>query len=256
MAQPGDVTHRFIRVTTPAGVPVAGLTLASFTLVSYARGYGATVWTTYAAGAVLVDYGGGLYGLQFSLPPSAGWWRCMLLHATNAVWNGSWEGEVETQDQDSLYGAIIQPVATLSTGFQLGQVQPAELIANRYRVLTIAINDSAGAPYTALATDFPSATLKLSIRSKDQTTVKWDAGPSGIITTGGGTAANFAITTVGNVLSIAIPEDAGFFTALAAGVSSTDLYAEVTGDYTSSAAKTQPVIRSSVWTISRREVGT
>lgn len=256
MAQPGDVTHRLIKVLSPAGAGVTGLTLASFTFTSYGRGYGAGSWTTYAASAALVEIGGGLYSLQFSLPTSAGWWRVMLEHTTNTVWSGSWEGEVETQDQDSLYGAIVQPVATLSTSFQLGSVQRAELIAFRYRTLSIPIVDSSGAAYTALATDFPSATLKISIRSKDQTTVKWDAGPSGTISAGAGTAANFAITTVGNVLTVVIPEDAGFFSALAAAADSVDLYAEITGDFSSNTAKTQPIIRSSIWTISRREVGT
>lgn len=256
MAQPGDVTHRLIKVVSAAGAAVTGLTLGSFTLTSYSRGYGAGAWSSYSASAALVEIGSGLYSLQFSLPTSAGWWRVMLEHATHTVWNGSWEGEVETQDQDSLYGAIVQPVATLSTSFQLGSTVTAELVANRYRVLTIPIYDSAGVAYTNLATDFPSATLKISIRSKDQTTTKWDAGPSGVITVGAGTAANFAITTAGNVLTIQIPEDAGFFAALATAADSTDLYYEVTGDLGSNAAKTQPIIRSSAMTITRREVGT
>lgn len=256
MAQPGEITYRLVKITSPTGIPVTGLTLGSFTFSSYGRGYGAGSWSSYAASSVLAEIGSGLYSLQFTLPTSAGWWRVLFEHATNTVWNGSWEGEVETQDQDSLYGAIVQPVATLSTSFQLGSTVDASLVAFRYRVLTIPIYDSSGAAYTNLATDFPSATLKLSIRSKDQITTKWDAGPSGVISSGAGTAANFAITTASNVLTIAIPEDSGFFSALAAAADSADLFYEVTGDLGSVAAHTQPIIRSSAMTIIRREVGT
>jgi len=256
MSQPGDTTYRLVKVTDAAGAGVTGLTLASFTFSAYGRGYGAGAWSAYSASQSVTEIGSGLYDLTFVLPQASGWWRVMLEHATHQVWSGSWEGEIESQDQDSLYGAVVQPVATLSTSFQLGTTQPAELVANRYRTLSIPIYTSAGAPYSALATDFPSASLRLSIRSRDQTTTKWDAGPSGVITTGGGTAADFAITTIGNVLTIVIPEDAGFFSALAAGETSTDLYAEIVGDFGGVASRTQPIIRSSTWSILRREVGT
>jgi hypothetical protein len=256
MAQPGDTTHRLIKVMDAAGAGVTGLVLGGFTLTSYGRGYGAGAWSTYSASGALVEIGSGLYSLAFTLPTSAGWWRVMLEHTTYTVWPGSWEGEVETQDQDSLYGAVVQPVATLSTSFQLGTTQSADLVAYRYRTLSIPIYDSSGAAYTALATDFPSSSLRISIRSRDQTTTKWDAGPSGVISTGAGTAADFAITTVGNILTVIIPEDSGFFAALTAGLDSVDLYSEIVGDYGGAANKTQPIIRSSTWTILRREVGT
>ena len=255
MAQPGDTTHRLIKVLAASGAGVTGLTLASFTFAAYGRGYGAGSWSTYSASQALVEIGGGLYALAFTLPASAGWWRVLIEHASNRVWNGSWEGEVETQDWDSLYGSIVQPVATLTTSAQLGVPLPVTLVANRWRQLVIPVKDGTGAAYTALATDFPSATLRLSVRSKDQAT-KWDAGPSATISAGGGTAANFVIATIGSTLTIEIPEDAGFFIQLPAGADSVIVYAEVTGDLGGSAAKTQPVLRSSPWTITRREVGT
>lgn len=256
MSQPGDTTHRLVKVLNSAGAGVTGLTLASFTFAAYGRGYGAGAWSTYTASQAVVEIGSGLYSLSFTLPTSAGWWRVLLEHATHTVWSGSWEGEVESNDIDSMYAATVQPVATLSNSFQLGATQSADLVAYRYRTLSIPIYDSSGAAYAALATDFPSSTLRLSIRSKDQTTTKWDAGPSGVISTGTGTAADFSITTVGNLLTVTIPEDSGFFAALTAGSDSADLYAEIVGDYGGLSNKTQPIIRSSTWTILRREVGT
>lgn len=256
MAQPGETTRRLVKVLDALGNGVTGLTLASFTFSSYGFGYGASVWSSYAAGAVLTAIGGGLYSLSFALPASAGWWRCMLEHASLRVWSGSWEGELETQDWDSLYGSIVQPVATLSTSAQLGSVLPITMVVNRWRRLDIPITDSAGNPYTNLATDFPSSTLRVSVRSKDQTTTKWDAGPSGVISAGAGTAANFLATTTGAILSLEIPEDSGFFAALPAATDSLDVYIEVVGDLGGVAAKTQPILRSSPLTLSRREVGT
>jgi hypothetical protein len=255
MAQPGDTTHRLIKIIDANGAGVTGLVLANFTFTAYSRGYGAAAWSPYAAAPALVEIGSGLYSIAFSLPNSAGWWRVLIEHSTHRVWNGSWEGELETQDWDSLYGSIVQPVATLSTSAQLGMPLPVTLGAYRWRRLVIPVKDGSGVLYTNLATDFPSATLRLSVRSKDQLT-KWDAGPSATISAGTGTAADFVITTSGSTLTIEIPKDSSFFSLLPTAADSVIAYAEIVGDFGNNPARTQPVIRSSPWTITRREVGT
>lgn len=251
--QPGEVSYRQLEVVDAAGNGVIGLTLADFTISAYARGYGASIFTAWTHGSVLQALGSGQYDLAFAAPPSAGWGRYRIKlnnPAYRFLSNNQWEGEVETQDADSLYGSVVRPVATLAQGAQLGMPLPLELVAYRFRELSISVVDQAGAAYTALATDFPSATLRMSVRSKNQTTTVWNGGPSA-------TPLGFIITTTSNVLAITIPEDATFFSALAAGVDSLDdLYWEVTGDKGSDAAKTVPIIRSSNLRLTRREVGT
>ena len=258
MAQPADITQRVIRVLNADGTAATGLTLAAFTVDAYGRGYGAGVWTTYASGAAVTEIGGGLYGLSFALPASAGWWRFEIrpVVTTRIVYSGIWEGETETQDLDSLYGQVVRPVATLTQGAQLGSTVSLDLVANRFRQLAIPIVTQSGAPYDLSVVTVGS--LRMSVRSKNQTTTKWDAGPTGTISLGTGTAANFVITHSGvaGALSVEIPEDSGFFAALAAGEDTIDLYWEVTGDLGGVAAKTIPIIRSSPLQLRRREVGT
>ncbi len=255
---------KLLDVRDAAGAVVTGLTITDFTVLAYGRGYGASIFTTYTHSTDLQAIGGGLYDLAFLLPPSAGFWHYRILPTNPAyriITPNEWSGEVEVNDLDSLYGSVVRPVATISQSAQLGMPLPMELVAYRYRTMEIPVVDQAGDDYDLLATDFPSATLRISIRSKDRTTTKWDAGPTGVISVGAGTAAQFAISTTGNILAIAFPEDSGFFAALTAAVAAgkdtvDDLYVEVTGDKLSVAARTQPVIRSSNLRLTREEVGT
>ncbi len=251
--QPAEISYRAIKVEDAAGNAVLGLVTGSFTPNAFGRGYGAAIMTAYAHGTVVQEVGAGWYDVAFAAPASAGW-MFYRIKPTSALYRittpNEWSGEVEAQDLGSMYGAVVRPVATLAQGAQLGMPLPLELVAYRYRALTIPVVDQTGAAYTALATDFPSATLRMSVRSKDQTTTTWNGGPSA-------TPTGFLITTSGSTLSITIPEDATFFSALTQGIDSIDtLYWEVTGDLGSDTAKTVPVIRSSNLRLTRREVGT
>ncbi len=255
MAQPGNVTYRLIQVTDSAGAGVAGLTLASFTVIAKSRGYGAAGWTNFTPGSILVDLTGGYYSLEFTLPAAAGWWRYMILHATNRVWNGSWEGELEINDWDSVYASGVRPVVLPTTTAYLGQsITGSELVAYRWNTWSIPVKDTAGANVDLTLYN----NLLLSVRSKDQTTKKLDAsngGPTGFILTG----------AVG-LLTVTWPETLGtvgtapdIYSWIGAGQLSGDiqpLYFEVTGDYNALAAQTVPIIRSSELRITRREVGT
>jgi len=249
MSRPGDISHRVIQVLDAAGNPKTGLVLAGFTIYAQGRGYGASAFTTWSHGTTLTELSGGYYDLAYALVPSAGWWRYVITsNAGYTVWNSSWEGETEQQDLDSIYANVVKTTATLATSAQLGNVVPLELIAYRYRQVDITILDSTGAPYP-ISTNFPASSLKLSVRSQDQTTTKFDAGPTG-------TPVGFTLTSSGSILTAIFPETSAFFSALAAGVASTSLYYEITGDLGGDATKTQPIIRSSPLTLSRREVGT
>ena len=253
--QPGGLNHKTILVLDSAGAPVTGLTLAAFTPVGYSRGYGASSWATWSHGATITEIASGYYALAFTLPPAAGFWRFRITanDITRTVLPNDWEGETEINDLDALYSAVVRPTATISSGsIALGASLPLELTAYRWRTLSIPIT---GIDFS----NYPDSSLRLSIRSKDQTTLKWDAGPSATITTpSGGTAANFVLSGggAGSTLTLTFPEDCSFFSALAAGNDRADLLWEVTGDHAGNAARTVPIIRSSALTILRREVGT
>jgi hypothetical protein len=125
-----------------------------------------------------------------------------------------------------------------------GQPLPLTLYAYRYKTWTITFKNTDGSPY-----DVSGFTgLAMSVRSQDQTTTKWDAT--------NGSPAGVVLTVASNVMTVAVPENAAFFAALAAGTASASLYYEITGDAGGDTAKTQPMIPSSSLLLGRREVGT
>jgi hypothetical protein len=200
MAQPGNVTYRLLYVVNASGVAVTGLTLSSFTVQAYARGYGGSIMTTYSAGSVLQEIGSGLYDLSFLLPAAAGFFSYRIAPNTVGqliVGANIWSGEVETQDFASINANIVVPVATVTTSAILGMTLPLECIAYRYRTLAAIIKTQSGA--TVDLTQYSN--FKLSIRSLDQTTTKWDCAP--------GVPYGVAITgdNAGN-LTIDLPESA------------------------------------------------
>lgn len=258
----GDLFSRIFRIKDASGAGVTGLVLGDFTVTAWGKGYAASTFTAYTHGTVLTEKSDGWYQIVAAAPPSAGWFLYEI-EVDNAAYRhaspNQWSGEIEVQDLDSMYGAVVRPVAQLTQTAQLGMSLPMEFIAYRYRVLEITVVDQDGEPITSLETDFPDATLRVAIRSQDQTTTKWEAGPTGSIDipySGGGTEADFAISISGAVLTIVFPEDCSWYAALATGTNSMNtLFIEVTGERDGDADKTQPIIRSSQITLARREVG-
>lgn len=254
--RPGDTTHRMPRVLNADDSPATGLTIASFTVVARARGYGASVWSTYTHNATLVEIGGGDYALSFSAPPSAGWWRFYLLpvDATKQVWNGSWEGECETQDLDSIYTGLSAVQLGQIRNVYLGFTWPGELIAYRWQRWEIPVVDQNGDPVNLSGYD----NLALSVRTLNQTTKKLDAS--------NGTPTGFVLTaSAGGIVTVEWPESLGtlgsaadIYSIVPAGSlkMSEELYFEITGDVDADPDQTVPIIRSSPLTVGRREVGT
>ena len=248
--QPGGTCVRLIRIRDAADAAVTGLTLAALTVEAYAHGYGAANWTTYAASAALTEIGGGRYRLTHTLPAAAGWFDVFVLpnDATRTVFDDHWQGEVETQDLDSLYANVVKSVALPTQGALLGNVVPGELVAYRWNRWQIPITDIAGAPI-----DLSGYTnLTLSVRSKDQTTKKLDA-------TNGG---SWVITAnASGIITIEWPESTGAGAAdiygwlVTGDLTKEPLYYELVGDQAGNAARTVPILRSSQLTITRREVG-
>lgn len=253
--RPGDTTHRIIRVLNADDTPATGLTIASFTVVARARGYGASVWSTYTHGAALVEIGGGDYALAFAAPPSAGWWRFYLLptDTTKQVWNGSWEGEAEALDIDALYAYLASAQLGHTRNIFLGFTWPGEIVAYRWQQWQIPVVNQAGDPvdlsgYTNLA---------LSVRTLNQTTKKLDASH--------GSPTGFVLTaSAGGIVTVEWPESLGtvgsaadIYSIVPAGSDkmSEALWFEITGDVGGDATKTVPIIRSSPLVVGRREVG-
>jgi hypothetical protein len=254
--RPGDLTHRVITVLNADDSPATGLTLADFTVVARSRGYGASVWSTYTSNAALVEIGGGDYALAFSAPPSAGWWRTKItpVVTTRTIWNQSWEGEAETQDLDSIYTGLSAVQLGTIRNVYLGFTWNADLIAYRYSKWQIPVVDQNGDPVDLSGYN----NLALSVRTKDQTTKKLDASngaPTGFVLTG----------SAGGIISVEWPESLGtvgsaadIYSIVPAGslLMSEPLYYEITGDESANAAHTVPIVRSSLLTVGRREVGT
>jgi hypothetical protein len=251
--RPGDVLPNIITVEAADGTPVTGLTLAAFTTQALGRGYGASAFSAYAASFALTERGGGEYQLDFALPPSAGHVdvRIAPTVATRIVSPNRWRGEVEQQDLDSIFANVVRGVALPTQGATLGLPYPGELVAYRQNPWTIPVNDSAGNPIDLSSPAFNN--LRLSVRSKDQTTVKLDATP--------GSPSGFGLVGTLGFLTITWPEATGsgiadIYAWLATGDLTKDpLYYEVVGDADSDTAKTRPIIRSSELRITRREVG-
>ena len=247
MSVPGDTTHRFIRVLDATGAGVAGLLIGAFTVTARSRAYGAGAWTTFTHGAALTDLGGGDYGLAFTLPTSAGWWRLIITHPTNTVWPGSWEGELESSDLDAIAAYTVRPQVTLTGQGTIGQTVAVSLVAKRYRKIRFTFLDSLGAPidmtagttYTNFAWSVRSAT------SQTATPPKYDQTAS--ITGGSG------------FVEVTVVENASFFDALTEGATPLDRYEcrhELTADLVAVAGQTVSLVPSSSLTLQRREVGT
>ena len=248
MAQPGNRARRLITVTDAAGAAVIGLVLANFTTRSWACDAAGGAWAAYAANPALTALGSGLYDFSYDMPTLAGWFDSQITHATYTVYDSRWSGEVEGADLDAITALVVRPQVTVTTSAVLGDPISLTLIAYRWRQVLITVLDQNRNPYPNLATDFPASTLRLAVRSANQTATMWDAGPSG-------TPTGLALSISGSVITIEFPENATFFAALVAGTASADLFWELTGDYQNNAAKTVALVPSSTLTLRRREVG-
>lgn len=246
MAQPGDVTHRLIRVTDAAGAGVAGLVLANFTITARSRAYGAGAWSAFTPGSVLTDLGGGLYGLQFTLPTSAGWWRLIIDHASHTVWPGSWEGELEANDLDVVAAYAVRPQVTISGAGTIGQTVAVQLINKRYRRLRFTFNDQNGAPIDMTAgTTYNGYAWSVRAANSQTAAPKYDQ------TTG--------ITAGLGFVEVTILEAATLFNALTEGATpalTLDCRHELTADLVAVAGETVSLVAPSPLTLLRREVGT
>ena len=207
---PGATNCKFFKVTTLLGAAVTGLVTASFTFTTLGCAYGASPATYVASPAPTVtEIGLGYYGVTWGLYASAGFdaLDIKMVSGTNIISPLMFSGEVEAYGAAQLAALVARPTVTLSATSVLGAPQPITLVPYRYRggnfamTLTVVLG---GAPVDL--TQFSN--LKMSIRSADQVTYKWEGGANWNIWQqyAGAVQGNFGIigTSLG-VLTITVP---------------------------------------------------
>ena len=250
--KPGDTISKLVRVVDASGTAVTGLTLASnFTFTAYQEAYGGSTFTTYSASATLTEVGSGMYRLQWTLPAAAGFWAAHLAPdapSSHYLFEEFWQGEVEAQDLDSIYGSVVTPQVTLTGEGTIGQKVGMTLVAYRWAQRTFTFLDDNGDPVD-IENDY--GTYTIGINAEDHTTLTSDA------TNGATTAAGtWGLTASSNVLTLTVPEDAPFFDQEPSNsVQPTQLYYEITANKGGDATQTVALVRHSPLTLLRREVG-
>lgn len=248
MVQPADTLSKLFLVTDAAGAAVTGLTLASnFTFTAWSKTYGGS-WATYSSSPTVTEIGSGYYSVDWSSPSNAGWWAAKISanSASHFLDENKWQGEMENQDGDSIFGSVARPIVRVTGSGTLGQITSLELIADRYASRTWTFVDANGDPVD-VSSDYSN--YALSVRSEDQTTTVWDG-------TNGSPLA-FGLTASSNALTATFPEDATFFSAIATGATQpVKLFYEITGDLGGDTAKTVALVQSSPLLLYRSEVGT
>lgn len=251
--RPGERAKRFIRVIDPAtGLGVTGLTIANFTVWGeYVTALDAAVPATWSHDASLVERSGGRYLLLFYAPPVPSWWRIDLAHASYLCDRAGFEGEVEVNDNDSIYSACVKSVLLSAGSAYLGSTYQQFLVANRYNRWDIPFVDADGVP-VPLASLYSN--FRIGVRSEDQVATVLDASdnsPAGLRIS----ATDAGILTV--IWPESLPAGIGnIYAALAKGATGpASLRWESVADLGGDAAKTVPLISSSTLLIGRPEWG-
>jgi hypothetical protein len=209
---PGGTNCKVFKVTTASGVPVTGLTTSSFTFKTFSAAYASPpVVAPYVPSpvATIVELGSGYYSVTWGIYSSAGFDFIDIVpnSTANLVNQLSFGGEVEAYGAAQLAALVARPTVTLSATSVLGSQQPITLVPYRYRggnfpiTLTVVLG--------GVAVDLTQfSNLKMSIRSADQVSYKWEGGANWNIWQNEGSAlqGNFAVTgTNQGILTITIP---------------------------------------------------
>lgn len=223
----GGAFRPIVRVTNASGAAVTGLAGGTFTVTGYLNGATTSLTVTWT------EIGSGLYSPNITLPATAGWFTVTITNGSNVVFPNRWEGANTAQDADSVYGVVNKPVSyiTATTGVP-GIDTPLTLDANRQATITVSVVNSSG------------TAIDLSGFNNWRMTV-WDKTHSSV---GTRTIISTGITgSAGGVLTIAIPETAGFFSlmdaAITAGNDTLQLYYDVVADAAANATNSQNIIR-------------
>ncbi len=228
---PGDVFYPVVRVTS-AGAAVTALVTADFAVT----GYVATASSSPSFTAT--ELSNGYYRLAITSVGTAGWHTYLITSSTRIIANNEWSGWLTAQDEDTLYAIVVRPTAALSSVNQLASDVPLSIVANRYTPFSVAVTDQSGAVYPLNGFNNIRFTV-------------WDRLHANTIYTLTGVTGS-----VGGILAWIVPEDASFFSYMAAqialGNDSIVFYYDVVGDAAATATKTQTIIRGQI-TMARYE---
>lgn len=207
---PGDTIKALILAQSAAGLPVSGLVIGDLTVSGTLNGAAASIsaaltevdtigaWRRYRLDFVVPALSGVSVLTVTAQPNSAG----VYLDTLRVV-----DGEIEAVDLTSIYGVISAPVVSVvNAGGPAGDI-PLRLVKSTYVPLSFSATDQTGAVIDLSGYDTPV----FGIKSRDQTTTTYSQ------TTG-------ITMTAGGLVTIAVPESATFYTALATGSDEASLY--------------------------------
>ncbi len=222
----GDTVYPIIQVTDAAGAAVTGLITADFTVTGYVG------TATPVISFTVTEISAGRYRVNLTTNTTAGWQTYIIAPVgAYTVANGRWAGWVPQYRSDEIYAACVSPTASQSSATRLASDQLLEVIAYRYTPVQFSVVDSAG-----VAVDLSGFNnWRFNVWNKNHTVMSLYSQSATIV------------GTLGGVLTWQIPEDAAFFSQIAAAITAgedqTTLYWEVIADAASTTTKTEMVLR-------------
>lgn len=209
---------------TDAGAAATGKVIGDLTYKITLNGVDAGITPTLTSVATVGTWR--LYTLGLTSPATAGQ---LVIHLEPNSGHLSYDtiaDDVVLYDSDAILALITSPViATLTSGGPSGDTT-LRLVKSTYALIAFTVRDATGAVVDLSgynAGDF-------SIRSQNQTTTVYSQ------TTG-------ITMTAGGLVTIAVPEGAGFYAALTTGIDSVELYWDFVADQASDTAKTRCLAR-------------
>ncbi len=230
--RPGDTVYFVVYRQTSGGAASTGKVLADFNIVGYKNGVVTSISPSIAS------IGSGIkwqaYKLGVTLPASGPYeFACLVEPAsgTDVITGGFITAEVEQQDIDSVTALVIRPTASLSSTSVMASNVTLNVIAYRQTPIAVSVTNQAGT-----AIDLSSySNWKFSV---------WDKTHSGSILY---TNALDISGSVSGAVTFNIPENADFYSQIAAAYSSSNdsvtLYYDVIGDLAGDATKTRTILR-------------
>jgi hypothetical protein len=209
---------------TSAGAAATGKVLGNLTYKITLNGVDAGITPTLTEGATVGAWR--LYTLNLTAPATAGQLVIHLEPNDGVLSYDTISDDVTRYSADDVLSLATSPViATLTSGGPSGDTT-LRLVKSTYVPISFTVRDATGA--TVDLSGYNAADF--SVRSQNQTTTTYSQ-TTGITMTSGG------------LVTIAVPENAGFYAALTTGVDAVELYWDFVADESADTAKTRCLAR-------------
>jgi hypothetical protein len=209
---------------TAAGAAATGKVIGNLTYKITLNGADAGITPTLTEGATVGSWR--LYTLNLTAPATAGQLVIHLEPNDGVLSYDSISDEVTRYSADDVLSLATSPViATLTSGGPSGDTT-LRLVKNTYVPISFTVRDATGAAVDLSGYDAGD----FSVKSKDQTTTTYSQ------TTG-------ISMTAGGLVTIAVPDNASFYSALTTGADAVELYWDFVADEASDTAKTRCLAR-------------